>query len=271
MIPINFITSWRKHAPWVYQSQIEQDLVLSRALVMLYQNPVIRESLAFRGGTALNKLFCHSAKRYSEDIDLVQIKDAPIGDVMSAIRETIDSWLGNPKWKQSARSVKFIYRFQSEDQPSIPLRLKIEINTVEPFSVFGFNEKIYSVNNEWFSNETKIMTYELNELMATKFRALYQRSKGRDLYDLWLSLSELSADPDDIVRAFNHYNAFHGVNISRAEYQKNIFLKMKDVDFLSDAKKVLAESSNFDAQMAFELISEKLIARLNGDPWKGFV
>jgi predicted nucleotidyltransferase component of viral defense system len=104
--------------------------VLSRALVLLYQHPVIQESLAFRGGTALNKLYCDSSARYSEDIDLVQIKDAPIGDVMTAIREALDPWLGQSKWKQSSRSVKFFYRFESEDMPSVPLRLKIEINQI---------------------------------------------------------------------------------------------------------------------------------------------
>lgn len=60
MIPINFITKWAQHAPWTYQSQIEQDLVLSRALILLFQQPIIQEGLAFRGGTALNKLYCNS-------------------------------------------------------------------------------------------------------------------------------------------------------------------------------------------------------------------
>jgi predicted nucleotidyltransferase component of viral defense system len=119
------IIHWRQYAPWSLQSQVEQDLVLSRALVSLFQQPIIQESLAFRGGTALNKLYCHSLARYSEDIDLVQIKDEPIGDVMSAIREAIDPWLGKASWKQTARSVKFIYRFDSEDSQPIPLRLKI--------------------------------------------------------------------------------------------------------------------------------------------------
>lgn len=109
--------------------------------------------LAFRGGTALNKLYCDSLARYSEDIDLVQIKNEPIGKVMTAIRNAIDPWLGKAIWKQSARSVKFIYRFESEDSQPIPLRLKIEINTMEPFTVFGFQEKNYQVKNAWFSGK----------------------------------------------------------------------------------------------------------------------
>lgn len=269
MISINHIDQWRQYAPWAYQSQVEQDLVLSRALISLYQQPIIQDFLAFRGGTALNKLFCHSSARYSEDIDLVQIQDAPIGEMMNAIRQAIDPWLGPAKWKQNARSIKLLYRFQSEDQPSVPLRLKIEINTADPVSIFGFENKLYEVNNRWFSGQATVRTYSLNELMATKFRALYQRLKGRDLYDLWLTITELSADADQIITAFNYYDDFHKMNISRAEYERNLTLKMQDIDFLMDAKKVLPANAGWNPQAAFDLAFKKLIVKLPGDPWKG--
>ena len=177
MIPSKHIIHWRQYAPWIFQSQVEQDLVLSRALVLLFQQPIIQETLAFRGGTALNKLYCDSLSRYSEDIDLVQIKDEPIGEVMSAIRDAIDPWLDKATWKQTARSVKFIYRFNSEDIPSIPLRLKIEINTVEPFTVFGLQEKQYQVENPWFSGKASIRTYTLEELMGTKLEHFISERK----------------------------------------------------------------------------------------------
>ncbi len=236
MIPISYINEWRQQAPWPYQSQVEQDLVLSRALVSLYQEPLIQETLAFRGGTALNKLFCDCPTRYSEDIDLVQISQSPMGPVLSAIRQVVDPWLGNARWSQSSQLVKLTYRFLSEDEPSVPLRLKIEVNTIEPFSLNGFQTKDFSVDNHWFSGVAKIKTYDINELMATKLRALYQRLKGRDLYDLWLAVAELGAEPKKVVSLFNDYNKYHGVKITRAEYERNLTLKMHNTDFLSDAK-----------------------------------
>lgn len=78
-----------KKANWLYQSQVEQDLVLSRALVNLYQYEVIQKALAFRGGTALNKLFVDQPARYSEDLDFVLIQDAPIGYILTAIRDSL--------------------------------------------------------------------------------------------------------------------------------------------------------------------------------------
>ncbi len=79
MIPRDYITEWRVEAPWVQDSQVEQDLVISRALVEIFSHPLLSKSLAFRGGTALYKLHIRPAARYSEDIDLVQIEAEPAG------------------------------------------------------------------------------------------------------------------------------------------------------------------------------------------------
>lgn len=79
MISEIFIEQWRDKAPWQTLAMVEQDLIISRALIALYNQPKIRSSLAFRGGTALNKLFIQPPSRYSEDIDLVQLISEPIG------------------------------------------------------------------------------------------------------------------------------------------------------------------------------------------------
>lgn len=73
MIPQNFITQWSNHVPWQSNEQIEQDLVISRALVAIFNDDFLSKKLAFRGSTALHKLYVTPQPRYSEDIDLVQI------------------------------------------------------------------------------------------------------------------------------------------------------------------------------------------------------
>ncbi len=59
-------------------------------MVAIFSDDFLRESLAFRGGTALHKLYLNPATRYSEDIDLVQIKEGPINPIMNRIGEVID-------------------------------------------------------------------------------------------------------------------------------------------------------------------------------------
>lgn len=100
MIPRANIVAWRAHAPWPADEQVEQDLVLCRALIAMFENPTVANCVAFRGGTALHKLFLDGPSRYSEDIDLVQRDGGPIGPLVAAVRSTLDSWLGTPtSWR----------------------------------------------------------------------------------------------------------------------------------------------------------------------------
>ncbi len=62
MIPRDYITEWRAQAPWVQDFQVEQDLVMSKGIVDIFSHPDLRESLAFRGGTALYKLHLKPAR-----------------------------------------------------------------------------------------------------------------------------------------------------------------------------------------------------------------
>ena len=120
MIPRDYITEWRTEAPWVQDFQVEQDLVISRALVEIFSHSVLRTALALRCGAALYKLHLKPPARYSEDIDLVQTRAEPAGPMMDALRGVLDPWLGKPKWKQSEGRVTFIYRFDSEEPTLLP-------------------------------------------------------------------------------------------------------------------------------------------------------
>ena len=123
MIPRDYITHWRRHAPWALDAQVEQDLVISRALVELFGAPDLASRLAFRGGTALYKLYLTPPPRYSEDIDLVQIRSEPIGGTLAQMRSVLDPWLGESRWALKAGTVNLLYRFESEDEPPLKLRL----------------------------------------------------------------------------------------------------------------------------------------------------
>ena len=71
MIPAQNIVAWSNVVPWADQRQVEQDLIISRALVEIFSDDILRDTVRVRGGTALNKLHFPKPVRYSEDIDLV--------------------------------------------------------------------------------------------------------------------------------------------------------------------------------------------------------
>lgn len=268
MIPRDHILEWRSRAPWPQDVQVEQDLIICRALVEIFSNPVLHDAFAFRGGTALYKLHL-PATRYSEDIDLVQTKAEAAGPMMDELRKVLDPWLGKPRWKQSEGRVTFVYRIDSEDTPPLTMRLKVESNTREHFSVYGFKEIPFSVASRWFEGSCSIHSYELDELLGTKLRALYQRKWGRDLYDLATALKNPEVDPARVVATFLKHMDHEGHKVTRAQFEKNFALKMGDREFVADISPLLADGQEWDAEAAAPLVSSRLIALLPGEPWKG--
>lgn len=269
MIPRDYITEWRAQAPWVQDVQVEQDLVISRALVEIFSDPVLADALAFRGGTALYKLYLTPAARYSEDIDLVQMTAEPAGPVMDALHAVLDPWLGKPRWKQTEGRVTMVYRFDSEDVPPLAMRLKVEINTREHFAVHGFRRVPFRVASRWYEGTCTIPTYELDELLGTKLRALYQRKKGRDLFDLALALGQDGVDPKRVVQTFAAYMENEGHPVTRAQFEENMHLKSVDPQFTADIGPLLASGHAWDFGGAAARVQEALIERLPGEPWKG--
>jgi len=259
LIPRASIVAWRSVAPWLADSQVEQDLVISRVIVEVFSNTKLRENLAFRGGTALYKLHFPSAWRYSEDIDLVQIRSGSIGVILNEVRHLIDPLLGVPNRDLKEDSVVLNYRFSSEIPPVVKLRLKIEINTREHFSIMGIEKRPYSVKSDWFSGVCELGTYSLEELLGSKLRALYQRRKGRDLFDLWIGLTEGHSDNEAIVRVFQRYMEAGGHHVTQEEFRKNLRDKIKNRNFLRDTEGLLRPGITYDPQEAYRLVENRLI------------
>ena len=269
MIPRANITAWRAQAPWPSSEQVEQDLVLPRALVAMFSHGFVADQAVFRGGTALHKLFLGTARRYSEDIDLVQRVAGPIGELIDAIREALDPWLGAPRWKQSKGRFTLYYRFETTFAPVSTRRLKIEINTREHFSVLGLTHRPLAVDNPWFGGSAPIPVYQLDELLGTKMRALYQRKKGRDLHDLWLSLQSEEVDRNRILQCFECYMEHDGAAVSRAVYEENLTSKLRSDAFLEDIQLLIPGEAEYDPIAAAAIVQTELISRLPGQPWGG--
>jgi len=260
VIPQQYITEWSEIAPWKANEQVEQDLIICRAIVELFSDEFITEKVAFRGGTAIHKLFLEPQPRFSEDIDLVQISAEPIGSSIDKIRKLL-SFLGEPKIKQKDRNTTLIFNFESEMQPVQILKLKVEINCREHFSVFDLKKKTFKVNSLWFNKQCNITTYEFEELLGTKLRALYQRKKGRDLYDLFKALrSTDSLSKEKIIQVFLDYMK-HEISAipSKLSYLKNLEDKMRDPEFLGDTTALLRPDETYDPNEGFDLVRKEII------------
>ena len=273
MIPTQNIVAWGNVVPWAEQRQVEQDLIISRALVEIFSDDMLRDAVRFRGGTALNKLHFPKPMRYSEDIDLVRTSGGPIGPLLDGLRVVLEPWLGRARFDQSPVAPKFRFRVDAEDGSGVPIRLKVEINTRE---IQAFDDPAslpLKIDNPWFSGEAAISTYSREEMLATKLRALLQRDQGRDLYDLAHALEVFETlDVARMVEMFGRYLDLSGQTISRAQAQERMFAKLANPRLLLDVRPLLpaaeAEALTEEATANwFRRVFTMLVEQLPGEPW----
>ena len=264
MIPVSAIEEWRNKVPWQTNEQVEQDLIICRALTEIFKDEFLAENLAFRGGTALHKLYLSPQPRYSEDIDLVQIKAGSIKPILDKLRDEILPFLGAHVVKQKANNNTIVYKLESEIAPVMPIRLKVEINCREHFSVLGWQKFPFSVESDWYTDNCEITTYQLEELLGTKLRALYQRRKGRDLFDLYTAITQRELNFDQILTCYREYMSFVvGTNApTQKEFLLNMEEKMLDSEFLGDTQLLLRNGEAYNPQEAYELVKASLLNRM---------
>ena len=258
MIEQSYIEEWRLEHPWS-NPQVEQDLVISRAIVEIFSDKLLRKSLAFRGGTALHKIYISPQARYSEDIDLVQINSEPINPVLKRIRERLN-FLGTKRIvKQHIHNNTMVYRFDTEIQPVVNTRLKIEINTREHLNIFGVQEIPYKVENGWFSGECNVTGFAIEELLGSKLKALYGRKKGRDLFDLYWAFIHLNIDTEKLLYCNKkHYENAEQKPPTNKQFLRNMEEKLNDVEFTNDIFSVIKSEIEYDNVTAWEKVQNML-------------
>ena len=169
-------------------------------------------------------------------------------------------WLGDPKWKITERSAKLIYKYESINK--VPTKLKIEINTTEHFQGLPLRVEKFDVQSEWFNGSADIITYEIDELMATKLRALYQRRKGRDLFDIWYLANRDLMNLSKVFEIFAKYCAKDRDNICRDDCLKNLEVKKRHPDFKSDMSALLPLEHRWDFDEAYTFVVDKVISKM---------
>ena len=271
MIPTMHIIAWSRVAPWAAPRQVEQDLIISRAVVDLFNDEFLKEQLRFRGGTALHKLHFPRPLRYSEDIDLVRTTAGGIGPILDRVRHVL-AWLGEARYEATGVAPKLRFRVNAEDGGS-PLRLKMEINTREREVHDEPIEIDLTVDNPWFEGHASIPTYSCEEMLATKLRALLQRNKGRDMFDLAQGLAVFETlDTGRVIDLFVQYLEAAEQAISRSDAEARMFAKLARPGFVEDIRPLLAPDeanalTDEWVRNAFSDVFGRLIARLPGERW----
>ena len=210
----------------------------------------------------MHKLYLTPQRRYSEDIDLVQIDPGPIKQILSRLGELLD-FLPRKVVKQKRYNNTMLFRMESEIPPIVPIRLKIEINCFEHFNELGLVKVPFLMENSWFSGNSELTTYVLEELLGTKLRALYHRKKGRDLFDLYIALTSKEVDIDLVIRCYIRYMEFVvSQPPTYKQFIQNMENKMNDPEFLGDMENLLISEEAYEMQAAYRVVKERIIDKL---------
>ncbi|MCX6307407.1 MAG: nucleotidyl transferase AbiEii/AbiGii toxin family protein [Bacteroidia bacterium] len=264
MIPQAYITEWSNNVPWQTNEQVEQDLVICRSLIAIFSDEFLASSLAFRGGTALHKLYLHPQPRYSEDIDLVQIRPEPIKETIQRLQEKLSFIDSKAVVNQKRNNNTLKFRFDSEFPPIQTLKVKVEINCKEHFTILGYQKFPFELKSSWFTGSCNITTYKMEELLGTKLRALYQRRKGRDLYDLYKALKQVpDFDKESMLKCYQEYMKFVVSHLpTRKQFLQNMDAKMLDAEFLGDTAAIIRPDEKFNQEEAYELVRTEIIDKI---------
>jgi len=257
LIPAANITAWRSRAPWPEDNQVEQDLILSRLMIEIAKHDLLGDELSMRGGTCLHKLHLPAPLRYSEDLDYVRRTNSGVGPILDAVREIAEGMGLKDRGTQLGGQMAHA-RFDAEPTSGVGrIRVKIEINVAETEALFARAALPLAVDSPWWRGQGAISTFAIEELMGTKLRALYQRNKGRDLFDLWLVLTRLEPDERKITAALHHYMGANAFTV--AELESNLRRKLSDRDFTADPVQLVQQlPDEYSPADAASLVIERL-------------
>ena len=263
--------------PWAAQYQVEQDLLLCRAMVALFDDTFLSSQVAMRGGTLLHKVHLAPASRYSEDIDLVVVGTRPEEHIRRAVRRVLADVLGAPKasaWGtlklalrnavQPSRVLRMTYSLPSIIEPGRMLDIVIEANVTERKPHRSVVEIPFGFPVRGKSVQTRIKGYDIHEMLGTKMRAMFQRKRGRDLFDLYWALTKSTSpvDPSGIIESFQHYMKQEGTKAGRAEFVGILEAHLKDRGFCSDMEPLLRSGITYDPQSAGSYVKANLLSLL---------
>jgi len=183
----------------------ELDYRLVRILEALYRDDFLAKRLYIKCGTAINKLYLGETSRLSIDLDFNHV--GPKGEVLKErhdVRERIvellkkqdSSYVTHSKHRYEQTTIKAKYKAVAG-----PIRnFKIEISHIERFPIVSPVQRQVRTPD----GLADVTTYALEELTATKLRALLERFKGRDVYDLYF-ISQLKTNPAVTRKMFLYY------------------------------------------------------------------
>lgn len=259
-ISARILRNWADEIGFADLTVAEQDLRISYALKDMFEDEYLKPLLLLKGGTAINKLYFKDTSRLSVDIDVNHIgenKHAVAGQA-KAVRESVTRILSRqdtgykfmiPRKDWYQTTIHAIYR-SSDGQNR---KLKVEVSHVERFPIVESVVKSFIIPSE-SREKCTIPTYSLDELLATKYRALFTRAKGRDIYDIYQA-RKLGIDRILVRKMFIYYLFRVGKVYNPKLDLKAVRMRLLSKQYVDDVTSYVRQGINFSLAEAAANIS----------------
>jgi predicted nucleotidyltransferase component of viral defense system len=210
---------------------IEKDYVLGWMLADIYAHEELADSWIFKGGTCLKKCFFETY-RFSEDLDFTLRNDAHLDETfLKRVFVEVGTWVydetgieipadqqefdvyRNPRGNLSCQG-KISYK--GPISPTRPLpRIKLDLTADERIVLQPETTEIYHPYSDAPEEGIEVLAYDYVEAFAEKFRALAERTRPRDLYDVVNLYRNTEARPEQqqFVAVLREKCAFKGIQL----------------------------------------------------------
>jgi len=231
----------------------ELDFRLVHALQAVYADPLLCDRLYLKGGTALNKLYLPGANRLSVDLDFNAIgrreqvlrERTPIGEAVAAVlRQQDPRYDLTYRWRYDQVT---LYARYAPLTGGAPQRIKLEISFIERFAILGKVERPLLL--ALLDEPVVVHTFRLEELVSTKLRALFDRRKGRDIYDLYRAAG-LDLDRPAVRKMVLYYFLRANKVFHYPTFVSNVERKIAERGFSDDIRGLIRLGSDLDWQEA---------------------
>lgn len=234
---------------------IEKDYVLGWLLAGIFNHPALKMKWIFKGGTCLKKCFFETY-RFSEDLDFTVIDSAHIQEefLKNTLAE-VAAWVyeqcgieipkntirfevyENLRGRHSVEG-RIEYRGPMQQRGSLP-RIKLDITDDEALVLEPIVCDVHHPYSDSPSGGLRARCYAYEELFAEKIRALAERERPRDLYDVihLYRHSDINPDRSLVVTTLEEKCRFKGINIPTIAFLEN---KPERVELESEWANMLA-------------------------------
>jgi predicted nucleotidyltransferase component of viral defense system len=200
---------------------VEKDYALGWLLWGIHQHPQAKNDWVFKGGTCLKKCYFETY-RFSEDLDFSYrgIEQPTVDGLTKILADVSDTLMDASGMEFPKNSIQFeIFKnprgslsiqggikYRGPVRPNVGVaqmqRIKIDITLDEPLVLSPTIKKVDHPYSDTPAEGISILSYCYEEVFAEKVRALAQRLRPRDLYDVIHLYRRMDLNPDrDIVQS----------------------------------------------------------------------